>query len=571
MVAAQGARTPSSIDRQLHRLEEATGRTLGAENEPLLLEVSIDDASDGASIGWAHVGLDTHTVAGYARLIGDEAVAWKRYEQLVRVFATTVRGVAAADLAVPDPGASAPAVRRALTRNLEAIAARSGAPFPDEPRRQLSEIVAGVAAPPRPVAPISGRAGSPRPVLVQAMVHGDATGASGAGTAFSRNPATGEAVMVGDFLPRAVGPTSAGIDPLPVADLAGLAGGAHDDLERATRIAEEALGQSARVDFVVERGRLWVKDLRAAAASPYAALRLALEHWAAGALDLAGALGRIPPAAFIHAAHPRFVVAPEAAPLGRGIGLASGTATGALALGDRVSADRASVLVVVGDPPDGWIEAGGVITDREGHDGRLAALARSVGRPVVSRVPGLRLGDGCAWFGTVAVPEGQPLSIDGGAGVIYPGACARTAAVPDGELVAFLAACDHHRLVPLFSEGERAAWADDGYAALAGVVCRTPAEIDRALQGDSPIVVSPGGRDFGALLGVAGELAGYGVDLLLRIGPEWPPELTSLPPMPWLGIVATAESAWAGRALAAALPILPPSRKRPDRTRAVLD
>ena len=304
------------------------------------------------------------------------------------------------------------------------------------------------------------------------------------------------------------------------------------------------------------------------------ALSLALEGWTEGSIDLSGALGRIPPVAFIRAAAPRLAPGPEA-PLGRGIGLSAGTVTGALVLGGREVAGRSgggsSVLVVIGDPPDGWSEAGGVITDREGHGGHLAALARSLGRPVVSRIPGLRLGDGCAWFGSVAVPQGQQVSIDGATGAVYPGACGRRRAAPDGPLLEFLAACDRHRLLPLFSEGRRATWSDDAFSAGASLVCRTPAEVDRALRGDAPIVISPGGRDFASLLQVADELAGYGLDLMLRIGPEWPPDLTRLRPMPWLGVIATSKTAWAGRALAAALPIRQPSPRRLGRRSSVPD
>jgi hypothetical protein len=169
----------------------------------------------------------------------------------------------------------------------------------------------------------------------------------------------------------------------------------------------------------------------------------------------------------------------------------------------------------------------------------------------VSRVPGLRVGVEHADFDGRSIVEGQEVTVDGWTGDIYLGVCPMERQAPDGELLAFLSACDGQRRIAVLAEGETSPWADDVFEPGSAPICRTPDEIDRALTVDEPVVISPGDRDPRQLMEIAGELAGYGVDLMLRVGPEWPAALGRLPGLPWLAVIAAPDAAWAARALAA--------------------
>jgi hypothetical protein len=162
----------------------------------------------------------------------------------------------------------------------------------------------------------------------------DGTGVSGAGTAFTRNPATGEKVLAGDFFVDATHPRATdGFEAESVAELATRAPSVHAGLERAAGRVEEALGDLGEIDFVIERGALRVLEVRVASGSTAAALRWALESWTAGAVDLGGALRRIPPTALIGAAAARPVRSAEVVRLGQGTPVSPGVVAGPLVVG----------------------------------------------------------------------------------------------------------------------------------------------------------------------------------------------------------------------------------------------
>jgi pyruvate,orthophosphate dikinase len=387
----------------------------------------------------------------------------------------------------------------------------------------------------------------------------DGSGLCGAGTAFTRNPATGEKALAGDFFAGAAHPRATqGFEAESVDELATRALSVHAELERAAARAEEALGDLGELDFVVERGALRVLEVRVASRSAAAALRWTLEAWTAGAVDLAGTLRRIPPRALIGAAAARPVRGPGIVQLGRGTGVSPGVVAGPLVVGldtaGTVGRSGGSPVLVTenGATDGGRLPIGGLITVGGGHAGDMAVLARTLERPAVSRVPGLRVGVDHADFDGCSVVEGQEVTVDGWTGEIYLGVSPRERRAPDGELLAFLSACDGQRRIPVLAEGETFPWADDIFEpGSSALICRTPDEIDRALTVDEPVVISPGERDPLQLMEIAGELAGYGVDLMLRVGPEWPAALGRLPALPWLAVIAAPDAAWAARALAA--------------------
>jgi phosphohistidine swiveling domain-containing protein len=381
----------------------------------------------------------------------------------------------------------------------------------------------------------------------------------GAGVAFSRHPGTGDPGVDGDFVPGASDPRSVGeADPRPLAELAATAPALHAEVEQAARSAEDRLGAIAEVAFVVGRSGMQLRDVGPAGISPLAVLRLAVERWAAGAADVDETLGRIPLAAFLAAGRPRLAAGPGTPLLTRGRALSPGGVVGPLVLSEEAAAEHAeqggSPVLVNGRRLAAALAlpVAAVVSTRGGHASTLAGQARKRDVPLVSQVS-VTLARRVVEFPAAAVAEGDEVSVDGATGQIWHGACPVEPAEPGVQLARFLAACDDQRRVPLLSEGGRSPWADDAFDAGSTVVCRTPDDIDVALRADEPVVVSPAGRDPVRLLEVAQELAGYGVDIMLRVGPDWPPGVRRLPSLPWLAVVATPETAWAGRALAAAL------------------
>ncbi|MDQ3943647.1 MAG: PEP-utilizing enzyme, partial [Actinomycetota bacterium] len=539
------------LDGHLSALEAGVGRRLGDPQESLLVSVAAEPpVSSGAGSAFSHVGLCHATVDGYAALIGDESAAWSRYERLVRAFAIGVRGVPADRLSPPVPDAGPAAVRARLSRHLTAIAAASGRPFPQDPREQLGEVMTAL---------LEAGGAAAGTVTVQAMVHGDAVGLSGSGTAFTRSPATGEPWMAGDFFPRAERARPAGAGHAVALDqLARWSPPVYAALQRVAGMVEATLLDLAEIDFVVERSRLWVIDVRVAPRSAVAALTTALDLWHQGAVDLTEALARIPPVALIRVAEAGLDTY-GAVRLGHGIGVSPGVAAGPLVLsgqdGRRPGGPAATPVLVAGDDAEAEavLSAGAVVSPGGGHASHLAALTRGLEHPAVCRVSGLIIGARQARFGSVVVSEGQEVSIDGCTGEVFLGACPRAARRPGDELVELLLACDDQRRLPLLAEGHRATWADGIFDSAAAAVCRSPEEIDAALAADQPVAVSPGPRAPLRLVEIARELAGYGIDVMLRIDRSWPRSLVRLPAVPWSALITTPEAAGAGRMLAALL------------------
>jgi pyruvate,orthophosphate dikinase len=539
------------LDGDLSSLENGVGRRLGDPQEPLLVSVAAEPpVSSGAGSAFSHVGLCQATVDGYAALIGDEFSAWSRYERLVRAFAIGVRGVPPDRLPPPVLHAGRDTVRSSLRRHLAAIAEASGRPFPQDPREQLGEVAIALLG-----------AGGPGAgtVTVQAMVHGDAAGISGAGTAFTRSPATGESWMVGEFFPNAERTHAArGRPAVALEQLSRRCPSVYAEMQRVVGIVEDTLLDLAEIDFVVERSRLWVIDVRVARGSAIAALTTALDLWHRGGLGLTEALDRIPPVALIRVSEPGLVPG-GAVRLGRGTGVSPGAAVGPLVLSGRRARQLAGPAVMpvlaAGNEveAEAVLTAGAVVSSGGGHASHLAALTRDLEHPAVGLVPGLTLGAGEACFGSIVVSEGHEVSLDGSTGEVFLGACARAARPPADDVVEFLLACDAQRRLPLLAEGHRASWADGIFDPGAAVICRSPEEVDTALAADQPVAVSPGARAPLRLVEVARELAGYGIEVMLRIDRSWPRSLVRLPTAPWSALIATPEAAGAGRMLAALL------------------
>ena len=539
------------LDTDLRSLESGVGRRFGDPQEPLLVSAAAEPpVSSGAGSAFSHIGLCHSTVDGYAALIGDEPAAWRRYERLVRAFAIGVRGVPADRLSAPVADAGREAVRARLEVHLAAMTAVSGRPFPQDPREQLAEVMTALLA--------AGGSGA-RTVTVQAMVHGDAAGLSGSGTAFTRSPATGEPWMAGDFFPGAERAQFAGAGNVVALDhLARWSPPVYAALQRVAGLVEDALLDLAEIDFVVERSQLWVIDVRVAPRSAIAALTTALDLWHQGAVGLTEALARIPAVALIRVVEPGLDTR-GAVRLGHGIGVSPGFAVGPLVLSGKpsrwLSGPSATPVLAAGDDAEAEavLAAGAVVSPGGGHASHLAALTRGLEHPAVCRVPGLTIGARQARFGSVVVSEGQEVSVDGCTGEVFLGACPRAARRPADELVELLLACDAERRLPLLAEGHRTAWADGVFDPAAAAVCRSPEEIDAALAADQPVAVSPGPRAPLRLVEIARELAGYGIDVMLRIDRSWPRSLVRLPAAPWSALIVTPEAAGAGRMLAALL------------------
>jgi pyruvate, orthophosphate dikinase len=441
--------------RALAGLERAMGRTLGAPDDPLLVSVRSGArfSMPGMMETILDIGLNDHSVNGLAKASGQERFAWDSYRRLVQMFGHTVMGVDG------DLFEQAIAAHKAHDRDLDAgelarlteefktiIRKETGEDFPQDPAEQLSRAIRAVfdswnterAHVYRHREHIPEDLGTA--VNVQAMVFGNLGDDSGTGVAFTRDPATGERGMYGDYLPDAQGEdVVAGVrDALPLSELKTLDPRAYVQLGDHLRTLEQHYRDLCDVEFTVERGKLWILQTRVGKRTAEAAFRIARDLGEEGTISADEALVRVGGAELTRLMFPRFDVQTSDRPLAHGVPASPGAAVGAAVFDSAEAVRRAAageqvVLVRRETTPDdlpGMIAAQAVLTSRGGKTSHAAVVARGMGKVCVCGAETLGVDPATRCFTTasgVTVREGDTLSVDGTAGTVHLGALPLTA------------------------------------------------------------------------------------------------------------------------------------------------
>jgi pyruvate, orthophosphate dikinase len=463
----------AALDRGLHdgvaRLEEASGRRLGDSRAPLLVSVRSGAAQSmpGMLDTILDVGLNTRSVRGLIGLTGNPRLAWDSYRRFIRGYAEVVENAPLAPFdecllrmiktegVTREADLDPEALERLAAQYLAIAADAAGRPIPEDPIDQLGAAARAVyrswesprAQNYRRLNHLSNLGGTA--VAIQAMVFGNAGGRSGAGVAFSRNPASGARELYVDFLFDAqgedvvAGRRMAGDDKLLAARLPeaarALAQGA-TRLEREFRDVQD-------IEFTIEEGRLFFLQARPAKRSPRAALRILVDLVAEGLLDPATARER---AARIDAESVRITrFAAPAPPIATAVSAAPGVASGRIAFDSA----RASALAGAGNPVilvrretstddvAGFAVAAGILTAVGGRTAHAAVVARDLGKVCLVGCRDLSIAAGAA-SGEIAghrIAEGDWISLDGESGEISLGQREIIADLPKAELAAIAA------------------------------------------------------------------------------------------------------------------------------------
>lgn len=453
---ASGGEFPSGLEAQLReklqQLERDTGKAFGDENNPLLVSVR-----SGAPISMPgmmdtilNLGLNDHTVEGLARATGDERFAFDCYRRFIQMYSDVVMGVEQfefegilADLKRQrqvqfDHELSAADLRQ-LVADFKQVVARRGQAFPQDPFEQLLMAVRAVfgswnnqrAIVYRKLNNIPDHLGTA--VNVQAMVFGNMGNDSGTGVAFTRNPATGEKRIYGEYLINAQGEdVVAGIrTPQPIASLAQDMPQIYEQFTRICDLLERHYRDMQDIEFTVERGKLYILQTRNGKRTTAAAIRIAVEMVQEGMLTKEEALLRIEPSELDQLLHRRIDPEAQVDVLAKGLPASPGAASGRIVF----SADEAEALAQEGSkvllvrtettPDDihGMIAAQGILTSRGGMTSHAAVVARGMGKPCVCGCEPIRI-DYEAQQLTVngrVFKRGDTLSIDGTTGRVIVG------------------------------------------------------------------------------------------------------------------------------------------------------
>jgi pyruvate,orthophosphate dikinase len=399
----------AALSEGVARLEAATALNFGGARRPLLVSVR-----SGAAISMPgmmetvlDVGLNAETVEGLVRSTGNPRLAWDSYCRLIQGYAEVVAGLPTA----PFDALSAAALReadvetereldhrdlRALTgKMLDCYQSLTKAAFPSDPREQLAAAAAAVfrswdapkAATYRRLNGIADDAGTA--VTVQTMVYGNAGGASGAGVAFTRNPATGARELYFDFRFNAQGEdVVAGRQRLGDNERLRVAlPDIWNQLNEISQKLEALAGDAQDLEFTVQSGVLYLLQTRRAKRTDWAALTIATDMVEQGLLTPPTALALLDGVKLNDVVRTRFAQAP-AKPLTTAEVAGMGVTSGVLAL-DSEAVKRASV---VGTPAilvrqetvttdiEGMALAAGILTATGGRTSHAAVVARQLGK-----------------------------------------------------------------------------------------------------------------------------------------------------------------------------------------------
>ena len=448
---------PEGLEEQLKaklvELEKAAGKTFGDAQNPLLVSVR-----SGAPISMPgmmdtilNLGLNDTTVEGMVKATGNERFALDCYRRFIQMFSDVVleidhyefesiledvkrkRGVQF-DYEIP-----AQDLRQLIADYKELVQAKARREFPQDPFEQLIMAVKAVfnswnnqrAIVYRKINRIPDDLGTA--VNVQTMVFGNMGNDCGTGVAFTRNPATGEKAVYGEYLINAQGEdVVAGIrTPEPIASLAQAMPEVYQEFIRICDLLEKHYRDMQDIEFTVERGRLYILQTRTGKRTTASAIRIAVEMVQEGAITKEEGLLRVPPSQLDQLLHRRIDPNANVDVIAQGLPASPGAASGKIifdadeaeALGQQ---GEKVILVRTETTPDdihGIVVAQGILTSRGGMTSHAAVVARGMGKPCVSGCEALKIDYQAQELrvGERVFKKGDIISIDGGTGRVIAG------------------------------------------------------------------------------------------------------------------------------------------------------
>ncbi|HET7304022.1 MAG TPA: pyruvate, phosphate dikinase [Segeticoccus sp.] len=442
------------IQEALGRLEERTGRTLGAAENPLLVSVR-----SGAVISMPgmmdtilNLGISDESVEALGEEADSPRFAWDAYRRFIQMYGEVVEQVPAhvyedalatmkSDRgAEQDTDLSADDLKELVQQFKDLSHEHMGEELPTDPREQLRRSVDAVFKSwQNPRAGVYRRAnGIPddlgTAVNVMQMVFGNRGDTSATGVCFTRNPSTGAKELYGEFLLNAQGEdVVAGVrTPKPLAEMEQVLPDAFRELVDTMKRLEEHYGDMQDLEFTVEDGKLYLLQTRNGKRTAPAAFKVATDMVEEGVLTHEQALRRIEPDQLDQLLHPAIDPEHGQEPLTKGLNASPGAAVGEVVF-DAETAERRGkagddvVLVRWETSPDdigGVIVAQGVLTAHGGMTSHAAVVARGMGKPCVAGASGIKI-DAHAktlTIGSTVLHEGDTITLDGSTGEVYEGA-----------------------------------------------------------------------------------------------------------------------------------------------------
>ncbi|MCI0337498.1 MAG: pyruvate, phosphate dikinase [Acidobacteria bacterium] len=454
---AEGEKFPEGMWEEalaaLEKIERSTGKKFGGTENPLLVSVrsGAKFSMPGMMDTVLNLGLNEETRAALAELTSNERFSYDAYRRFIQLFSKIVMGIDAEKfehkfneykkkLGVTEDTQVGAENLAELIEDYKAIVKKeTGRAFPTDPLKQLELAIKAVfaswngkrAKDYRRVHKIDDNLGTA--VNVMTMVFGNMGEDSGTGVAFTRDVATGEKIIYGEYLQNAQGEdVVAGIrTPKKIAQLKEEMPEIYEQFSQVAERLEKHYKDVQDLEFTIERGRLWMLQTRNAKRTGSAAVRIAIEMVEEGLIDKATAVKRVEPAQLDQLLHPMIDPKSPVEVIAVGLPASPGAAMGKVVFDPDTAEEMGKngekvILVRTETSPEdfhGMVAAQAILTSRGGMTSHAAVVARGMGKCCVAGCGDVIVDYANQLFtvGELTVRKGEWITLDGSTGRVILG------------------------------------------------------------------------------------------------------------------------------------------------------
>ncbi len=459
LFAQEGNKIPAQVEEQilfnLKKLEDFTLQQFGRKENPLLVSVrsGAKFSMPGMMDTVLNLGLNDETLEGLAKKTNDERFAWDCYRRLMHMFGDVVLEIPKKKFEdvlrskkqeagiVHDFELSAELLKQLVSEYKELVKQETGRPFPMDVKDQLFQAISAVFMSWNNPRAITYRRLNHIPddlgtaVNIQQMVFGNTGENSATGVGFTRNPATGEKEMYGEYLFNAQGEdVVAGVrTPSPIQNLEQEMPRVYKELAQHTNKLEKHYKDVQDFEFTIQEGKLYMLQTRNGKRTGLAAVKIAVDMVKEGLLNPKEALMMVEPEALNQLLHPVFDVQEKAkhSRLATGLAASPGAAAGQVvftaeeAVAQKKQGKRVILVRDETSPDDihGMSASEGILTAVGGMTSHAAIVGRQMGKPAVVGCGDISLNEEQKFFkvGNREFKEGDWISIEGTLGEVLEG------------------------------------------------------------------------------------------------------------------------------------------------------
>lgn len=469
----------SEIEQHLADLEKLSGKTFGDPTNPLL--VSVRSGARASMPGMMdtilNLGLNPEVVVGFAKKTNNERFALDSYRRFIQMFSDVVMELPKKNFeeiidekkrekgVIADTELDANDLKEIIVKFKEFYYKNKGENFPDNPKAQLLAAVKAVFRSWNNPRAIYYRRMNDIPsswgtaVNVQMMVFGNMGNTSGTGVAFTRNAATGENKLFGEFLMNAQGEdVVAGIrTPQSIDELKKIMPGIYDEFLKICSTLENHYRDMQDMEFTIEEGKLFMLQTRNGKRTPAAALKIACDLVQEGKINETEAVCMIDPRSLDALLHPQFDAQKlkQSTPIATGLAASPGAACGKVvfnaadAIKESKKGEKVILVRLETSPEDieGMDLAQGILTVRGGMTSHAAVVARGMGKCCVSGCGEIEINEdeNKMTIKNQTFKKGDFISIDGSTGNVYGEQIETVEAQISGDFGKIMEWADKHR------------------------------------------------------------------------------------------------------------------------------